>query len=97
MKTLLLSILLFPCICNAQKLPTIEQIEKSIVKEKADTSKFSFFTNSMKKWNHIVTNNTSGKYEILAEVDTAGHLKVYGDTLSVLKAIFKHLNVEIKD
>ena len=98
MKTLILALLL-PCLCNAQTKnpPTIEEVEKYIVKENADTPKFWFFANPMKKQNYKVINTTKGKYETLAEIDTAGHLKVYGDTLSVLKAIFKSYNVEIKD
>ena len=96
MKTIILA-LLFPCVCNAQKMPTVEQIEKYIVKEDDGTPKFWFFTNPITKQTYKVINTTNGKYETVAEIDTAGHLKIYGDTLSVLKAIFKQWNVEIKD
>jgi hypothetical protein len=96
MKTIILA-LLFPCVCNAQKMPTIEQIEKSIVKEKADTPIRFWSSWSIHKGITKVIDNINGKNKTLAEIDTAGHLKVYGDTLSVLKAIFKSYNVEIKD
>lgn len=96
MKTIILA-LLFPCVCNAQKLPTIEQIEKAIVKEKADTPIRFWSSFPLSKGITKVVNNENGKYETVAIVDTLGHLKVYGDTLRVLKVLFKHLNVKINN
>lgn len=85
MKTIILALLL-PCFCNAQKNPLA-----------LDTSKPHWsFTKPFRKGVTRVVDNSNGKYETLAVIDTFGHLKIYGDTLSVLKAIFKSHNVEIK-
>lgn len=83
---LILFALLFPCICNAQR-------DRSIY---LDTTKYKGITLLTKPPVSLTVTVFNENQKILAEVDTSHHLKIYGDTLSVLKAIFKSYNVEIK-
>jgi len=40
--------------------------------------------------------NTPNSTKLLMETDTSGNIRVYGDTLSVLKAIIKSYGIKIK-
>ena len=89
---LLIIILLFPFVCNAQG----GNIEFDT------THHYPIYTITRPTW--FITQKPikptlkvfDEKKELVAEVDTLKHLKVYGDTLSVLKAILKSYNIEIK-
>lgn len=79
MKTLIF-LLLFPCFCNAQK----HLYDSSLYLP--NNYEYTFM-----KTSKPTIKVFDGKQKLIAEVDTLNKLNVYGDTLSVLKALFQKL------
>jgi len=92
MKALLLTILLFPFVCSAQK--DTAKVGHPIKLELSGSgwSSAPFAPRTIR----VLDRGLDGETKLIAEIDTSHHLKVYGDTLSVLKAILKSYSIEIK-
>ena len=103
-KLFIILLFVFPLFCKAQK----DTCNVSLLTAKEymynDTTPITFLTKSnydvgssfsISTWEKQKVSVFGEKGQMLATIDTAGNLKVYGDTLSVLLAIFNSFSIKV--